>query len=530
MQTPPLITGLFLLALAGCSGADDTSKGPGDASSSSAPTSSSSPTGASAAASDPATFRNAWEDRTRKAIGKTAEWTNKVEIADLDGDGDPDLLFANGGDYESPGTPVASRVFENDGSGGFTDATQRVLNGLKTLTRVIKVADLDGDRRPDIVLGTTFHTQSRLFLGGHGGWTDVTATGFPKQRLSVGDLEPGDVDGDGDLDLVLADWGKGSPLTNGGGLVRLWLNDGSGRFEDVTADRMPTALVRFSWDLELLDVDNDWDLDVVTSCKLCATGRLYLNDGAGTFEDVTDQGMPASANNYDFAPLDLDRDGYLDLVTVNDGASTAQGFAELVFRNDGQGGFVDATDDWWPLESNVGWDDNVAVGLDVESDGDPDFVIGSLDGPDRLLLDDGTGHLTLADHVFDGTPSRGTLGMAVADLDGDGRPDVVEGQGEVPGQDEERVWMGTGVLSPDSAPPVVRAERVGDVVLSRIHDNTTTEQGYEWRSLVVRWTGGHEEPTWYGEHLFRADVPADAEDVEVCATDAAGNRSCDNAA
>lgn len=268
---------------------------------------------------------------------------------------------------------------------------------------MIKVADLNGDRHLDIVLGTTFNTQTRLFLGDEDGWTDVTRDNLPAAKLSVGDLEPGDVDRDGDLDLVLADWGGGSPMTNQGGRVRLWLNDGEARFRDVSRRQ-----------------------------------------------------MPAFTNNYDFAPVDLDGDGFLDLVTVNDGDSRPLGLAERVFRNDGRGRFVDVTEKWWPEESNPGYDDNIVVALDVESDGDADFVIGSLDGPDRLLVNDGQGRLTLEDDVFDGDPSRGTLGMALADLDGDRRIDVVESQGEVPGFEEERVYFGTEVLPPDTAPPVVR--------------------------------------------------------------------------
>ena len=85
--------------------------------------------------------------------------------------------------------------------------------------------------------------------------------------LSVGDLEAGDVDLDGDLDLVLADWGPGNNMTNDGGVTRLWINDGTGRFTDVTAARMPSLKVRFSWDLEVADVDNDHDLDVLVSCN-----------------------------------------------------------------------------------------------------------------------------------------------------------------------------------------------------------------------------------------------------------------------
>ena len=94
------------------------------------------------------------------------------------------------------------------------------------------------------------------------------------------------------------------------------------------------------------------------------------------------------------------------------------------------------------------------MGLDVESDGDADFIIGSLDGPDRLLINDGSGVLTLAHDVFEGRASGGTLSMALADFNGDGIIDVVDAQGEVPGHEDENVYLGTSVLKPDTAPPV----------------------------------------------------------------------------
>jgi hypothetical protein len=71
---------------------------------------------------------------------------------------------------------------------------------------------------------------------------------------------------------------------------------------------------------------------------------------------------------------------------LNDGDIVKESSAsrrEHVFRNDGKGRFRDATDNWWPDTANVGEDDNVAAFLDVDSDGDADFVIGSLSGPDR---------------------------------------------------------------------------------------------------------------------------------------------------
>ena len=296
---------------------------------------------------------------------------------------------------------------------------------------------------------------------------------------------------------------------------------------------MPGTTVGYSWELEFIDVDNDWDVDIATSCKVCDGGLLYENDGAGTFTDVTEGRMPATSNNYEFEPIDLDGDGYLDLITINDGAETSTGLAEHVFRNEA-GTFVDATDTWWPPTSNVGYDDAVAVPIDIESDGDADFIVASLDGPDRLLLNDGSGVLTLVSTIIDGTPSRGTLGWGIVDLNGDGRPDMVESQGEVSGHYDERVYMATDAVPPDTAPPIIATslgdDPAGDVVIyARVHDNRSPNMPNDWQLVEVGWEGGEPVPMiWYGEHLFRASVtlPAGATQIQVCATDRAGNEAC----
>ena len=494
-----------------------------------------------ALAQTPAPVRPLWVDVTTTALGHTNYWTNKVEIADLNGDGRPDLLFANGGDYSTPGVPEPSQVFINDGPGPrFREATTEVLGPTPNLARVIKARDLDADGLVDIIIGNTYQTQSRLFMGeGQGRFTETTATHLPALPLSVGDLEPGDVDGDGDLDLVLADWGPGNNMTNDGGRTRLWLNDGHGRYVDATATQMPDLRVRFSWDLELADVDNDADLDVLVSCKRCPGSYLFRNDGTGTFTDDA-RGLPQYTNNYEFEAIDLDADGWLDLVTMNDGeivGGNNSSRREHVFRNDGKGRFRDATDSWWPPESNVGEDDNMVAFLDYDSDGDADFVVGSLSGPDRLLINDGKGHLSVALEVFDGEPTPGTLGIALADLDGDHRMDVVQAQGEHPKAVDERVFLGRG-LAPDTAPPSVTMVGVNDTagratVHARVHDRKSPSLATEWQRVVVEWTapdGRREAPMrWYGENLWRADWPASvdrAAGYRVCATDAAGNSSC----
>src|SRR6185369_12520907 len=107
-----------------------------------------------------------WVDVTAETIGETAEWTNKVEIADVDGDGRPDILFANGGDYAAAGAAVQSRIFLNRGPGKrFEEATKTVFGDVTAFARVVRARDLTGDGRPDVFVGATFETQSRLFAG-----------------------------------------------------------------------------------------------------------------------------------------------------------------------------------------------------------------------------------------------------------------------------------------------------------------------------------------------------------------------------
>ena len=162
------------------------------------------------------------------------------------------------------------------------------------LSRAIKVRDVNDDGHVDVFFSGTYQTASRLMLGHGGGrFSDASKTHLPHHNASLGDIEFGDADLDGDLDLLLADWGEGNPMKNAGGRAMLWLNDGEGHFSEVTAERMPQTLVRFSWDVEFVDVDNDFDLDIMVSSKLSEGSFLYENDGSGKFTDVTAGRLPA---------------------------------------------------------------------------------------------------------------------------------------------------------------------------------------------------------------------------------------------
>ncbi len=269
----------------------------------------------------------------RRSIVSDALWL------DYDNDGWRDLLIVRFG------TPL---LYHNDGGTRFLDITAS--SGLTTFANSIAAIafDADNDGFVDVLLGHYF--------------PPVNLIDLPTYRVLPNDLDN---------------------ATNGGG-VSLWRNTGNGRFVDVTRETGLAGHTGWTLDLGHGDFNNDGLQDVYVASDY-GTDRLYVNEGRGRFKEVTAEAIGLDTKkgmNVDVA--DYDNDGWLDVYTTNIYDEYMKECA-MLWHNNGDGTFTDLSRETATCDTGWGW---AAKFADLDNDGWLDlFVTNGLRsaGPDNYI-------------------------------------------------------------------------------------------------------------------------------------------------
>ena len=314
-----------------------------------------------------------------------------VTAGDLNDDGDLDVLAS----YRSPRGTFA---FHNAGAGRLVGGSMIEL-ALNLSPSHLAMHDLDMDGDNDLVLIALFAVSVV--------WNDGNQnTGDQVHLETLDDFEGGgpphggdigDVDGDGDIDVVLGHNG------NGVGGICISRNEGDGTFA-APYFLLPSIV---SWTLTVVDLDGDGDLDVATSNR----GRILNmeNPGDGVFQSAAPVGSGGGA--YYLTHADVDADGDSDLLSAT-GGNTVD-----VYRNAGDGTFPD------PRGSRVGSGARGVSPFDMDGDGDIDLAVANAGSSEITILQgNGAGD-------FERWLTLPVLGqpnfVRATDLDGDGHPDAV---------------------------------------------------------------------------------------------------------
>ena len=316
--------------------------------------------------------------RVEGARARIAGTTN-LKLADVDLDGDVDLLVTGSGPYPSAnGGYGTTTLLLNVGTGAFVATRQQFGS---TTVHDAAFGDVDGDGAPDLILA-----REELEL-----WINDGRGGFSKS----GDLVPGngpvlaDVDGDGDLDLVAATKDVGFSILK---------NDGDGGFTTTQSESGDGYHAPV-----LGDLDGDGDLDLI------AQRGFWLNDGAGSF---VHDGQDLRGNVTALALGDLDGDGDLDLLSGNYMS------INVLYFNDGDGNLT-MTTSGLPGEPLC----TVAIAvIDVDEDGDLDLLEGNQSAWGVVWINDGDGSFDALEEDIGGFVG---VRIATGDTDGDGDTDVL---------------------------------------------------------------------------------------------------------
>jgi enediyne biosynthesis protein E4 len=474
-----------------------------------------------------------------------------VAIFDYNKDGRPDIFFTNGANLatlkkDSP--KYSNRLFRNDGKGVFTDVTKESGLAGTGYDDGVAIGDYDNDGYPDLFVAGVRHS-TLYHNNGNGAFTDVTAKAGLEAALNRPDPQYGplwaitaawvDVNNDGLLDLFVANylsWDYAhEPRCDSNGVPQychprsykglpnqLFINNGDGTFTDVSAPSGIRALVGKAMGVAVADYDQDGRPDLfVTNDGYY--NFLFHNLGGGKFEDagftagvaLVDIGDFISGMGLDFR--DYNNDGYPDIAFI---ALNNETFP--LFENTGKGGFIDVTASSGMAQLTRPMSGFGAGLYDFDNDGWKDLFVTrghvndtplqheQIEQYNTVFRNIGGGRRWIAlteEAGLNARPPSRHRGCAFADLDGDGRIDVVT---TALGKDAE-IWMNRSPGSAhwlDIALEGTRSNRDGIGALIKL----VTKSGTQYNHMTT--SVGYASSS-YGPVHFGLGANTVAETVEV---------------
>ena len=330
----------------------------------------------------------------QRDITTDADWARSVYAADLDGDGDPDVLSASRDDDK-----VA--WYENLGGGSFS--AQRVITTDADGASSVHAADLDGDGDADVLSTSAFDSKVAWYENLGGG-------SFSEQRLiatgpSPSAVHAADLDGDGDADIL---------PTSASDAIAWYENLGDGAFSTrhviaIGAEGVVTTSVRAA------DLDGDGDADVLWGSNVDDAIRWHENLGGGSFS--AERVIVALAPNDSLESMsvraaDLDGDGDADVLSASSNGGIV--WAE----NLGGGSFSTGR-----VIDNAGGVSEVHA-ADLDGDGDSD-ILSARAFQDEIVWYDNLGRGAFSGGRVITTDADYIISVHAADLDGDGDAEVL---------------------------------------------------------------------------------------------------------
>ncbi len=362
------------------------------------------------------------EAAAERGIGPTAGFGVSAAFVDYDRDGWLDLYVGHNVDYT-------------------------LESGIECGT----LADARDYCPPETYGGTPDHLYRNT---GDGRFVDVSETALLGGRFGPAlGVSTADFDGDGWIDVYVA---------NDGTENLLWINQRDGTFRDAGllagAALSDLGMTEASMGVDAGDFDNDGDEDLFMTHLNGQGNNLYVNDGSGRFEDrSTGSGLGAGSLAYTgwgTAWFDFDNDGRLDVLAVNGTITALPGRSprqfpydqrKTLFRNLGDGRFADVTEQAGAAFKVSETGRGAAFG-DVDNDGDGDVLVGNTAGPARLLVNHVGERRRWLGLRLAGSGGRDMLGARVAVLR-DGLPTLwrrARSDGSYASANDPRVLVGLG--------------------------------------------------------------------------------------